>query len=244
MRRRSERGSVLVLALLVTLIVLGIGLTVMWVASSGQKISGNITRRQEALYAAEAGVEYARTVLNDPANANWTNTFLTVASCGATRDYLDLTEAASYGRVLCVSGTPIQDTPLISGANTQSALASTPGGQQAVDGLKYTVWIRNDWASEGCVAASGTPSKIDCGDPGAGTYPNGTGGEAGDIALMNNDRNGRVIIRSEGIARDRTSRVTVEVIVTRPGGLTTASEYTQAGLNAQGSNSGKASVAP
>ena len=61
--KKDESGSILVLTLLVTLVILAVGLTAMWLSSSGMKMSGNLTRRQEALYAAEAGMEHARSVL-------------------------------------------------------------------------------------------------------------------------------------------------------------------------------------
>ena len=38
--RAGESGSVIVLALLITLIILGVGLTVMWVSSSGVRSLG------------------------------------------------------------------------------------------------------------------------------------------------------------------------------------------------------------
>jgi Tfp pilus assembly protein PilX len=232
-RQSTDRGSVLVLALLVTLIILGIGLTVMWVASSGSKMSGNITRRQEALYSAEAGIERARALLY--ASPNSWGDFLKGCT-SATRNIDDV------GVVMCdapnTGATPLQWTLVIGGTTTTATETQKFGGAN-MDKLQYTVWIRNDWGSEGCLQV--TKSKWDCDDP-----PDGVGEtKTNDIKGTNTkfEKNGRVIIRSEGIGRDGLSTVTLEVIVTKPGSAAAASSYSQAGLNAQGSNSGKAAIA-
>ena len=228
-RRDGQRGSVLVLALLVTMIILGIGLTVMWVASSATKVSGNLTRRQEAFNAAEAGIERARAVLF--ANASDWKPLLAGCGTGSPPD------SDTIGRILCDSGSPILNTPLV-------PTSATPGttGYETKDELKnvsYTVWIRNDWGSE-CDDLDGKPSKVDCDFDGTEET-----NAKGQLSLAVQDKNRRVIIRSRGIARDGISAVTLEVIISLPsaGGSATPS-YNQAGGGAAGASSGAVVIAP
>jgi Tfp pilus assembly protein PilX len=222
-RSHSQQGSVLVLTLLVTMIILGIGLTVMWVASSSMKMSGNLTRRQEAFNAAEAGIERARSILMSPAFKNDWNPLL--AGCGSALDS-DL-----VGRILCDGATALANVHFIAGATA----GKTNSELQKVN---YTVWIRNDWASE-CVNVSGGASKVDC---------NGDGTEETDVkklkSLPNVDSNRRVIVRSQGVGRDGISIVTLEVIVAGTVLPSGGSSYIQAGINAQGSSSGQVSIGP
>jgi Tfp pilus assembly protein PilX len=124
-----DGGSVLILALLVTIVILALGITAMWVSSSGMKMSGNITRRQEAMYAAEAGLDHARAVLN--ASTSWTTL---LAGCGSSLD--DTTK----GKVLCESGTAIANYSVL----WASSQTLTDPNAKWMDNLKYTVYIRND----------------------------------------------------------------------------------------------------
>ena len=131
-----QSGSVLVLALLVTLAILGIGLTAMWLSSSSMKMSSNISRRQEALYAAEAGLEHARFILKN--TADW-NTLM--AGCGASMDDPGDPKDGHKGIVMC-DGTPpksMQERKLLDKTTT-----STKVKAPWMEKLHYTVYIRND----------------------------------------------------------------------------------------------------
>ncbi len=130
--KRDEAGSVLVLTLLVTLVILAIGLTAMWLSSSGMKMSGNLTRRQEALYAAEAGMDHARSIL--ASTITWNNL---LAGCGSS---LDDTGPGGRGVVLCDGspGVPLGNYLIGTGATT------TPARVRGLGKITYTVFIRND----------------------------------------------------------------------------------------------------
>ncbi len=217
--RREEQGSVMVLAMLVTLVILGIGITVMWVSTSGMKVSTNITRRQEALYAAEVGIERARAMLM--ANTNWTN-LLKGTSCTVALPVFD-----DYkGLPLCV-GTDILRNLGVTAGYAGPASGADPVAQRMV----YSVWIRNDWMVE-CDDKASKAKSVACGK---------SGKTKGDLDTINTDNNGRVIVRSEGLGRDGLSYVAIEAVISRGVEGTLAKSYTQAGINAQGTNSGKGS---
>ncbi len=131
-QRDKEAGSVLILTLLVTLVILGIGLTAMWLSSSGMKMSSNMTRRQEALYAAEAGMEHARSIL---ANTVTWNNLLT--GCGSS---LDDTGPGGRGVVIC-EGTPA--APLANYLMGTGATI-TPIKVRGLGKITYTIFVRND----------------------------------------------------------------------------------------------------
>lgn len=131
-QRAGEAGSVLILTLLVTLIILAIGLTAMWLSSSSMKMSGNLTRRQEALYAAEAGMDHARSIL-----ANTTTWNALLAGCGSS---LDDTGLNGRGVVLC------DGSPGIALANylIGTGATTTPARVRGLNKISYTVFVRND----------------------------------------------------------------------------------------------------
>lgn len=147
MRRSHESGSVLVLALLVTLVILALGLVAMWLSSSSMKMSGNITRRQEALYASEAGLERARVILQS--QTDWA---LLAAGCttGPPNDPGD-PAAGHKGYLLCE---PTTSTALLNISLLNSSTFT--GGQAPGSGnIAYTVFIRNDDAE---IASGSTTS--------------------------------------------------------------------------------------
>jgi len=133
---RRDDGSVLVLALMVTLIILAIGLTAMWLSSSGMKMSANITRRQEALYAAETGLSHARHILKN--SLNWG---LLAAGCPAGSPPQP-NDPTGKGMVLCDNSntTPLYNRSVLHGSITTRIKA------RWMANLRYTVFIRNDTA--------------------------------------------------------------------------------------------------
>ena len=140
MAKDTESGSVLVLALLVTMVILAIGLTAMWLSSSSMKMSGNIARRQEALYAAEAGLDYARYVLKN--TSDWGPL---LAGCGGSKD-----DTTGRGAVLCSQKNtlPLQDVSLFNEPGSTTKIDSPQTNKRAkwMAKLNYTVFIRNDEA--------------------------------------------------------------------------------------------------
>jgi Tfp pilus assembly protein PilX len=209
----------MVLAMLVTLIILGIGITVMWVSTSGMKVSANLSRRQEALYAAEVGIERGRALLL--ANTDWT-ALLKGTACTAGAP-LPPPFVDPRGRVLCAATDRLQNIIFVP--------APTSGLDDRVgQKMTYTVWIRNDWNTE-CDTKASKASKVTC-----------AGGKMGDLDDISTDNNSRVILRAEGIGRDGLAYVALEAVVSRGVGLAGGQQYTQAGLNAQGSSSMKGSI--
>ena len=135
-RKQDESGSILILTLLVTLVILAVGLTAMWISSSGMKMSGNLTRRQEALYASEAGMEHARSIL---ANTIKWDDLLNGCSGHSMND----TGPGGRGVILCeggITGTPLANYLIASGASM------TSGKVRGLNNITYTVYIRNDAA--------------------------------------------------------------------------------------------------
>lgn len=58
-RRRDERGTALVIALMATLLLSALGMAVIMVSQTETMITANFNHAQEALYAADAGIERA-----------------------------------------------------------------------------------------------------------------------------------------------------------------------------------------
>lgn len=141
-RGPGERGSVLVLALLVTLIILAIGLTAMWLSSSGMKMSSNITRRQEALYAAETGLSHARQILKN--TVRWSDLLL---GCSGSHSVAD--DPTGKGMILCETGTG----PALYQLSMLKDSTTTKVKARWMDNLQYTVYIRNDAAEVASGAA-------------------------------------------------------------------------------------------
>jgi hypothetical protein len=132
-RRHPERGSVLLLALLLTLLVVGLGLAALWLSSARTRVSRNTARQRHALHAAEAGLDLARAILSQ---RDW-NVLLDGTPCGAPA-------FPGKGRLLCDGSAPVRHRRVfeISSSNP----ASRARGLAAVT---YTVYIRNDPAEAG-----------------------------------------------------------------------------------------------
>jgi hypothetical protein len=193
--RARESGSVLPIALLFALLAFGISLAVMWVSSHARRTQPRPNHRQDALFAAEAGLERARVILSRAADWN-----PALRGCDAASD-------GRKGVTLCDAhqGEPL---PLV------EIRAIDPWNRLPADGkgaglekIAYTVWVRNDWSVE-CDSPETDATQIDC--DGDGKH------DADDEALARTDTNGRVIVRSEGVGRDGLTTVVIEAIVGRP----------------------------
>jgi len=66
LRVPRDTGTVLVVVMLVMITLLGLGLTGLFLTNSAVRMSTNINFRNQALVVAEAGLERAQQVLNDP----------------------------------------------------------------------------------------------------------------------------------------------------------------------------------
>jgi hypothetical protein len=210
---------VLVLALLITLVILGVGLTAMFLSSSGMKVSGNISRRQEALSATEAGVERALALVKTV--ADW-DTLLDGSTCNGTigaGDH-DIPAGApgpantAKGAILCDpnnGGVPLKDVPVYEGGSTVATAVPD------LKNVRYTVYVRND-------------------NPEVRTMSNN----------WLDDEDMRVVLRVEGTARDNLSFFAVEVVAAVPqgGGAQNPCPYGQAGgCDGANTNAMKASIA-
>jgi Tfp pilus assembly protein PilX len=217
---RSDQGSVLVLSLLVTLLLLGVGLGSMWSASNATRISGNLTRRQEALNAAETVVHRAMALLR---NAGDWQALLDGTLCSATRD-----EPATHGMVLCAAATPLENTPVVDSSSATHALL--PG---TMANVQYTIWVRNDPAEHswcnGVLDPGETADSGDCNGDGSNNSQ--------DDIIRNTDSDQRVLVRAEGTGLDAYSVATLEAIVSNGGTTTQIGDYSQSGMNGQGTNS-------
>src|SRR5262245_36388198 len=62
--RPREAGAVLLTVLLVMVTLLGLGITALWMTTTGMQIGANTNMRNQALYVAEMGIEAVRKDLN------------------------------------------------------------------------------------------------------------------------------------------------------------------------------------
>jgi Tfp pilus assembly protein PilX len=211
-----ERGSILVLAMLVTLLILGLGLTVMWVASSDTRVTVNITRRQEGLFAAEACLNRARAFLNT--EADWQPVLDPANNCSATKDSPGYsgTSTGAKGRVLCIptlSGVALEDVQITTGT---TGLSNVTGSGN----LRYTLWVRNDAA------------EVEWNNAQSPARP------------VWNELDHRIIVRCEGSGRDALSYFAIEAVIAKAI-LPVADEgYPQkGGSGGQNTNAATASIA-
>ncbi len=148
-KRRSERGFALILAILSLMLLTFLGLTLATTTSTELQIATNYRWSQQALYNAEAGLEAARIILSNEADAStaWTTqlpsirtgTWLQGAAPSPAdpivgRDFEKATcddkGGVGYGRVLADAGTRYENV---------GVYPSTGG--QTLNGA-FTIWIR------------------------------------------------------------------------------------------------------
>src|ERR1039458_6339887 len=64
--RHGDRGAILVAVMLIMVVLLGLGMSGLFLTKSNVQILTNTNLRNQALYVAEAGLERARDILNGP----------------------------------------------------------------------------------------------------------------------------------------------------------------------------------
>lgn len=220
----SERGSILVMTMVITVVIMALGLTVMWVASRGQKVGANLSRRQEALYAAEAGIAYAQAFLAEHIVEGW-SPYLRAADDTPANPCAKAAWVEAKGAVLLCDQT--------GNAIMQKQIFADSGVELVnKNNLTYTIYLKNDPAE--WMDCDGFPAgeTEECAAP-----PEGFGGPETDRWRATHDNDDRLVIRSEGIGRDGISMVAIEVTVKKPTDVATAQSWHQSGMNAQGSNS-------
>ncbi len=194
--RRTDSGSVLVVVLMVMLGLLGLGVTAMWLTSGNLQVGANMNQRTQALYAAEAGVERAREILNALPPPNVPSTMFTAAgaACTSPKDVNDLVTATNVYGIGAImrdaANVPLcgQKYPAVApmgntwrGTGAPALPAPSPPRPNMPDTMgTYTVWLRNDMAEirQGLYAT---------------------------------DNNGSVVITSRGVAADNRTVVMLEV---------------------------------
>jgi Tfp pilus assembly protein PilX len=62
----GERGAILVAVMLIMVVLLGLGMSGLFLTKSNVQMLTNTNLRNQALYVAEAGLERARDILNGP----------------------------------------------------------------------------------------------------------------------------------------------------------------------------------
>lgn len=218
--KKHEHGSVLVLALLVTMLILGIGLTVMWVATTGTKVSSNLTRRQEALYSAETCLARTQKIFVDNLTSWQTllngNTAETIPNDPTGKGNIILDPAAA-------------NVPLVNIPVFQNSSIGSDGGIQSLNRVTYTAYARND--SSEWAFCDGVPDgeTLDC---------LGDGNNKDDEWRNLQDRDDRIIIRCEGRGQDGLSLVALEIIFQKPQAAAAGTPpYGGLGGNAAGANS-------
>ncbi len=196
--------------LIVMIALLGLGMTGLFLTSGSMQMDSNINLRNQALVVAEAGIERARAVLNNPVLAPNIPALLSPAVANSADDPIQTTEQCQgerRGAVLRDNGAALVgiDYPTVS---RSSDLPGTGGGPALVSSTmgKYTVYIRQDVRDcrMGNFTCDTAPGSVDGGvvvgveacatPPPAGVPPNNV-----------------VIVRSEGLASDGKTRVVLEV---------------------------------
>lgn len=184
-QRRNDQGAVLVVVMMVLLVLMGMGMTALWMTSGNLQVGTNVNLRANALYVAEAGIEQARAILNGPTPPN-----MPVLLAGSTHP-LDnvptlvdaVTGAANgIGAVMMNVPDPIATPglPLVNVVYPPPSFGRVASTSTAETMGTYTVWIRND-----------APEL-----------------RRGQFLV---DGNSAVVVRSRGVARDGRTSVVLEV---------------------------------
>jgi hypothetical protein len=216
--QRHERGAILVVVMLIMIVLLGLGMTGLFLTRSNVQMLTNTNLRNQALYVAEAGLERARDILNGPVAPDLTALLGGVGHVPNLADEipsaLDAIHGLPVGR-----GAILTDTAgvTLSSVRFPTSVAhgeAVPGNPRVVPNSLmgiYTVYIRNDIAE--CRMGKFT---VD-------------GAAAGGNQI--------VVIRSEGTASD--GRTTVVLEMTMGGAGAGGAAQGAGGIAAVLCNSGK-----
>jgi len=182
--RGGEKGAVLLVVMMVLITLMGLGMTALWLTNGNLQMSANVNLRANALYVAEAGIERARQILNDPIPPD-VPAILAGTNPGNDRvpTMVDPVTGLPNGIgavMVDQGGLPLLNVaypPATFGRDVGTATAPT-----AVTMGTYTVWIRND------------NSDLRRGFFGA-------------------DTNNTVLVRSQGTSADGRTNVVLEVVM-------------------------------
>ncbi len=208
--------------LLVMVALLGLGLTGLFLTTGSIQVSTNINLRNQALVVAEAGIERARSILNNPASVPPVPSFLAGSGNPADEIPNDVSQCQGQARGavlmdLVQSSSPCTQTPCAlrniayPSVSRTADLPSAAGTPASPTLGTYTVYIRQDLVD--CRMAN-----FICDQAVPSTGDAGVGGGSGQATCSpppgSPDPNGTVVIRSEGVASDGRTRVVLEVTMT------------------------------
>ncbi len=179
-----DAGAVLLVVMMVLVTLMGLGMTAMWLTSGNLQISANVNMRNNAFYVAEAGVERARSILNDPVAPDLPSL---LAGLGAGADNVPTQVNVITGQPNGLGAVLVDQAgiPLVNVAYPPPTFGRGGGVAAAptADTMgTYTVWIRNDNSDL----------------------------RQGNFGM---DTNNTVVIRSQGTAADGRTNVVVEVVL-------------------------------
>jgi len=186
-RQTAESGAILVAVMLIMIVLLGLGMSGLFLTKSNVQSLTNTNLRNQALYVAEAGLERARDILNGPIAPDLAallgGTGHVVNPADEIPNSLDSTYGLPVGRGAILTDT--SGVPLLrvnyptSVAHSEPVPGNPEGLANPLMGM-YTVYIRNDTAE--CRMGQYTA-----------------------------DTNQAVVVRSEGTAMDGRTTVVLEM---------------------------------
>jgi hypothetical protein len=216
--RAPEAGAILVAVMLIMLVLLGLGMSGLFLTKSNVQVLTNTNLRNQALYVAEAGLERARDILNGPVAPDLTALLGGTGHIANPGDEIPSSLDPVYllpvgrGAILTdTTGVPLYQVNYPTSISHAAPVPDNPHGLASPLMGRYTVYIRNDVAD--CRMGRYT---ID------GTAVGG---------------NQAVVIRSEATASDGKTTVVLEM--TMGAGTTPAPGPGAGGVAAILCNSGK-----
>lgn len=190
--RRPDQGAVVVVVMLVMMGLLGLGVTALWLTSGNLQVGANTNLRSQALYVAEAGIEHAREILNNPGMAPDLTRLLTGANPAAddVPTNVDPTTGLPNGVGAIMvddlrGGAPILNVAYPPASFQRGTAGGSGGTPMSTTMGTYTVWIRNDTAEL-------------------------------RQGMYTTDGNTAVVVRARGVAPDGRTQVVVEATMGPP----------------------------
>jgi hypothetical protein len=188
--------------MLLMIVLLGLGMSGLFLARSNVQMLTNTNLRNQALYVAEAGLERARDILNGPVAPDLTALLGGTGHVHNPADEIPSTLDSVYGQpvgrgaiLTDTSGAPLYKVNYPTSVFHGEPVPGNPGGLSAALMGAYTVYIRNDTAE--CRKGKFT---VD-------------GSAAGGNQV--------VVIRAEGTALDGRTTVALEMTMGAGGGGST-----------------------
>jgi hypothetical protein len=188
----GDRGAILVAVMLIMVVLLGLGMSGLFLTKSNVQILTNTNLRNQALYVAEAGLERARDILNGPVAPDLTALLGGLGHMANPADeipsQIDSVYGLPVGRGAILTDTAGVPLARVNYPTSVAHAEAVPGNQAGLSnplmGI-YTVYIRNDTAE--CRMGKFTQDGVAVGG------------------------NQIVVIRSEGTANDGRTTVVLEM---------------------------------